>query len=607
MDPEATNLTLAERIKKEYALLNVFSQEIGDAHMRGDLHLHDLGFIDRPYCSGQSLEYIKKFGLNLPNSLSMAKPAKHPEVLLAHMVKFAAALQSNFAGAIGWDAVNLFFAPYLEGLSDREVKQLAQMLIYEFSQQAVARGGQAIFTDINLYWEVPKHFENVLAIGPNGEFTGKTYGEYLDQSQRFVWALFDVYREGDAVGRPFFFPKPLVHITEKFFQTPGHMDFLHHICDVAAERGNTYFVFDRGNTAKVSECCRLSFKLEKSDLEDAQYPWRMRYCALQNVTLNLPRIAYQCGGDDTKLFCQDPRGLRPRPCEAHLEKKDFLERLLALGDAGPLALLTMKKDGQPYLRMHRATFLIGMVGLNEMIQVHRGKQLHESDEALKFGLKVIAYMKLLADKMSQKYNLRFVLEQTPAESTAYRFAKLDLRDFSPRSGHVVKGDISRGEVYYTNSTYLNVGSVLNPIDRVRKEGLFHPLIEAGSLTHIWLGESRPSQESLANFVTKVFRHSQNDQIAFSPEFTTCTACGQTARGLSHQCAYCGSPEVEGITRITGYFTKVSSWNKGKLGELRDRHRSGGYFSFNDLAESKNEGDAAKWREQASPVSMPLNV
>ena len=575
--PEATNLTLAERIKKEYALLNVFSQEIGDAHMRGDLHLHDLGFIDRPYCSGQSLEYIKKFGLSLPNALSMAKPAKHPEVLLAHMVKFAAALQSNFAGAIGWDAVNLFFAPYLETLSDREVKQLAQMLVYEFSQQAVARGGQAIFTDINLYWEVPKHFENVMAIGPGGEFTGKTYGQYLDQSQRFVWALFDVFREGDGVGRPFFFPKPLVHITEKFFQTPRHMDFLHHICDVAAEKGNTYFVFDRGNTAKISECCRLSFKLEKSDLEDANFPWRMRYCALQNVTLNLPRIAYQCAGDDTKLFAKINEALQ-LAVRAHLEKKAFLERLLALGDSGPLALLTMKKDGQPYLRMHRATFLIGMVGLNEMIQVHRGEQLHESDEALKFGLKAIAYMKLLAEKMSRKYNLRFVLEQTPAESTAYRFAKLDLRDYSPFSDKVVKGDISRGEVYYTNSTYLNVGTLLNPIDRVRKEGLFHPLIEAGSLTHIWLGESRPAKESLANFVIKVFRQSQNDQIAFSPEFTTCTTCGRTARGLSPQCPYCGSTEVEGITRITGYFTKISSWNKGKLGELRDRHRNGEYFT-----------------------------
>ena len=37
--PEATNLTLSERIKKEYALLSVFSQEVADAHMRGDIHL----------------------------------------------------------------------------------------------------------------------------------------------------------------------------------------------------------------------------------------------------------------------------------------------------------------------------------------------------------------------------------------------------------------------------------------------------------------------------------------------------------------------------------------------------------------------------------------
>jgi len=32
-------------------------------------------------------------------------------------------------------------------------------------------------------------------------------------------------------------------------------------------------------------------------------------------------------------------------------------------------------------------------------------------------------------------------------------------------------------------------------------------------------------------------------------------------------------EVEGITRITGYMAKVSSWNPGKLGELKDRRRT----------------------------------
>jgi ribonucleoside-triphosphate reductase len=32
--------------------------------------------------------------------------------------------------------------------------------------------------------------------------------------------------------------------------------------------------------------------------------------------------------------------------------------------------------------------------------------------------------------------------------------------------------------------------------------------------------------------------------------------------------------VDGITRITGYFTRTSSWNPGKRGELRDRKRVG---------------------------------
>ena len=574
--PEATNLTLAENIKKEYALLNVFSQSIGDAHMRGDIHLHDLGFIDRPYCSGQSLEYIKKFGLNLPNALSIAKPAKHPEVLLAHMVKFSAALQSNFAGAIGWDAVNIFFAPYLVDLSDRAIKQLAQMLIFEFSQQAVARGGQAIFSDINLYWEVPKHFEDVPAIGPGGTFTGKKYQDYTREAQKFVWALFEVYKEGDGTGRPFFFPKPLVHITEKFFQTEGHEAFLHLICDVAADKGNTYFVFDRGSTAKISECCRLSFKLDDQDLLDAKEPWRMRYSALQNVTLNLPRLGYTSKGDDTLLF-DKIADLMDLTITAHREKKAFIEKLISQGERSPLSLLTMNKDGAPYLRMHRVTYLIGMLGLNELVHIHTGEELHESNRAFKFGLKVISHMDLLTKKLSKEHGMRFVLEQTPAESTAYRFARLDLKYHSPQAEHYVKGDLDRGEAYYTNSTYFAVSSQMSPIDRVIKEGLFHPRIEAGSLTHIWLGESKPSKESLANFVIKTFRESLNDQIAFSPEFTNCLGCGKTTRGLHDACSHCGSSEVEGITRITGYFTKVSSWNKGKRGELKDRYKNQGFF------------------------------
>ena len=31
--------------------------------------------------------------------------------------------------------------------------------------------------------------------------------------------------------------------------------------------------------------------------------------------------------------------------------------------------------------------------------------------------------------------------------------------------------------------------------------------------------------------------------------------------------------IEHITRVTGYFSKVSGWNKGKVAELIDRHRT----------------------------------
>src|ERR1035437_4530083 len=55
--PEGTNLILAEGIKREYALMDVFSSDVADAHIRGDLHIHGLGYIDRPYSSCQSLEY----------------------------------------------------------------------------------------------------------------------------------------------------------------------------------------------------------------------------------------------------------------------------------------------------------------------------------------------------------------------------------------------------------------------------------------------------------------------------------------------------------------------------------------------------------------------
>lgn len=158
-------------------------------------------------------------------------------------------------------------------------------------------------------------------------------------------------------------------------------------------------------------------------------------------------------------------------------------------------------------------------------------------------------MNLVAARLSRKHNMRFVLEQTPAESTAFRFAKLDLEHFPKEAEKVVKGNLKDNSVYYTNSTYLNVSHPVNPIDRVKMEGKFHDMIEAGALTHIWIADSHPTPESIANFVTKTFRQTRNAQIAFSPEFTTCNLCSRVYRGLMDVCPHCVGKKVSGIERI----------------------------------------------------------
>jgi len=188
-------------------------------------------------------------------------------------------------------------------------------------------------------------------------------------------------------------------------------------------------------------------------------------------------------------------------------------------------------------------------------------------------LKIVAFMKNETEKEGKKVGLKILLDQTPSESTTYRFAKLDLMFFPKQASKIVHGDIKKGEVYYTNSSQLDVDVDIDPLERIEIEGKIHPLMQGGALTHIWLGEHQPSPASMANLVKKIYHKTQNTQVAFSPEFTVCSDCGRVARGMKEKCSFCKSKKVDWITRVTGYFSFVKSWNRGKRGELKDRFKN----------------------------------
>ena len=280
-NPESINLSLAERVFKEYSLKKVFSKEVADAHLNSHIAIHDLGFLTRFYCSGHSIEYIKMNGLkNIPNITSSSAPANSAWVLARHLCSITQFYTSLFAGAIGQEGVNFFFAPYIIGWNSKKLKQLAQTMIFDLSQLAGAKGGQVSFTDFNVYVDIPNHYKETYAVGKGGKFmvnidgeinyvntrkdadnlSDKTGGKILKykdfekESKAFLMAILEVIGEGDSHGLPFAFPKINMHINNNSFKSEESIKVLKKACESSSKKGCPYFIFDR-NAFSVSQCC----------------------------------------------------------------------------------------------------------------------------------------------------------------------------------------------------------------------------------------------------------------------------------------------------------------------------------------------------------------
>ena len=566
-NPEAINLSIAETILKQYALQQVFSRDVADAHRSGRVHIHDLGYPTRVYCSSHSLEYIKKYGLSLNNLDTRSAPARHARTLTGHLNTFLASMQAYYAGALGVGYINILYAPYLEGLSYKEMRQEAQHLIFSGSQSAFSRGGQTLFLDFNIHTGVPRYLRDVRAIGPGGRYTGKTYGQYAETARLFTRAMLDVWRAGDQHGHIFAFPKCDFHVNEATFSDPKQYEILEHACLVASENGSPYFVFDRDEIT-LSACCRLRTAIEDSYM--VEHPESMRFCGFQNVTINLPQAAFRAGRGNFDGFLAEIEAGMDVAVKAHHQKRAFIAKLMSAPNMPLWQIGKEAADGRPYVDLDKATYIIGLVGLNEAIQYLTGDELHDSDEAFKKGLKTVSFMFVKARDEAKKHGLKLSLEESPAESATRRLAKVDMRTF-PEARQYVRGNLERDEYYYTNSIHLRADAPVDMVERIRLQSKFHSLIESGAIIHAFVGEELPSPASILRLVRKTFENSMAAQLTISPEFTVCSACHRMEAGLRDACAHCQSPDVYGLTRIVGYYSRITNWNKSKIGELRDRH------------------------------------
>ncbi|MGD2174717.1 MAG: anaerobic ribonucleoside-triphosphate reductase [Candidatus Brocadiaceae bacterium] len=567
-NPEAINLALAEHTLKQYALQEVFSEEVAEAHMLGQIHVHDLGYPTRVYCSSHSLEYLKKYGLNLQNLDTSSAPARHARTLTGHLNTFLASMQAYYAGALGVGYINILYAPFVEDMSYKEMEQEAQHLIFSSSQNAFSRGGQTLFLDFNIHTGVPGYLRDVPAIGPAGEYNGRTYGDYEKTAQRFCKAMLDVWRAGDRFGNVFAFPKCDFHISGETLEDPAQREILRYACEIASENGVPYFIFDRDEVT-LSACCRLRTTIKDDYM--IRHPESMRFCGFQNVTINLPQAAYRARPGNMEGFYEEVDRMIDLAIEAHLQKRAFIGSLMTDSSKPLWEIGKEAADGRPYVDLKKATYIVGLIGLNEAMLHLTGRELHEDTDLIRKGLHLIRHMQFRAKELGQEHQMRVALEESPAESAARRLAKVDLQRF-PEAESVVPGDIENDEMYYTNSIHLRADAAVDLFTRIQLQSKFHRAIESGAIIHAFVGEERPPAASIMNLVEKTYRNTRAAQLTISPEFTICEDCHQSTPGLKEVCGWCESPRVYGMTRVVGYFSRIPNWNKSKVGELKDRRR-----------------------------------
>jgi ribonucleoside-triphosphate reductase len=512
---------------------------------------------------------------------SAAGPAQHLSVAMNHAAIWLAAAQSSFAGGQGYFYFNTFLAPYMKGLPYKKIKQSAQQLIFTLTQQYVARGGQVIFSSVDLTPGIPKIMKDVPAVLPGGKETEVTYGDYEEEAQLFFNAFMEVMLKGDAKGKGFGFPKPNI-VLRKEFMGPEYDESWRLVAELTAKHGSPYFENYLNWRSKIeagcSSCCSHLWTASSDEELEEFLSGNMVFGASQMVTPNFGRAAWAGRSDEDRFFEKIDEYVELSK-EVILEKKRLMDKLIA---SGSVPFYTQPKpNGDPLIDMSSRQFLLGTVGFDEMASVMVGHQLHEK-EGTRFGIKVLKHLKETAAEFEKETGLHFGVTRTPAESAAGRLAVKDYKAY-PGMRKYLKGDAPH--VYYTNSTTLDVSANLPLSQRIKKEGMFHPFMDGGALTHVYLGEANPDPDALWELTKKIATDTLSSYWSFTKDVMQCGACNYQAGidwrnvsfssvdDLSHvPCPRCGHVGVEIFSRITGYLQSLSSFNPAKKQEFLDRHR-----------------------------------
>ena len=548
---QGLNNYIASEVSKTYWLNKIYNEKIRNAHISGDIHIHDLNIIS-VYCVGWDLKDLLTEGFRGVKGKIESKPPKHFRTALGQIVNFMYTMQGEAAGAQAFSNFDTLLAPFIryDNLTYEQVKQAIQEFVFNMNVPTRV-GFQTPFTNITMDLTVPSYYaEQPVIIG--GELMEDTYKEFQPEMDLLNKAFFEVMMEGDASGRVFTFPIPTYNITKDF---DWNNEKLNGLWEMTAKYGIPYFSnfinSDMSPEDARSMCCRL--RIDNRELEyrgGGLFGSNPLTGSVGVVTINLPKIADNVKNKGEFL---EQLSQKMEIAKESLEiKRKLLEDLTDknLYPYTKFYLRDIKARFGVYWKNHFST--IGLIGMNEACLNLLGSDIG-SFRGKQFALDVMDFMRAKIVEFQKETGNNYNLEATPGEGTSYRLAKLD-------RNHKYK--------YFTNSTQLPVNYSDDIFEVLDHQDELQTKYTGGTVVHIFAGERITNLETMKNLVKKVCNNYKLPYFTFSPTFSTCPNHGYVA-GEHFKCPDCGA-DCEVYSRIVGYIRPVSQWNKGKQTEFHNR-------------------------------------
>ena len=545
-------------VTANYWLSEIYDDEIGNAHRNADLHIHDLSMLTG-YCAGWSLKQLIQEGLGGVRGKITSAPAAHLSSLCNQMVNFLGIMQNEWAGAQAFSSFDTYLAPFVkvDNLSYDQVKKCIESFIYGVNTPS-RWGTQAPFTNVTLDWVVPNDLAelNCIVGGKEMDFKYKDCKKEMDMINK---AFIQIMIEGDANGRGFQYPIPTYSITRDFDWSETENNKL--LFEMTSKYGTPYFSNYINSDMEPSDvrsmCCRLRLDLRELRKKSGGYFGSGESTgSVGVVTINMPRIAY-LAKDEADFYKRLDKMMDISARSLHV-KRTVITKLLEEGL-------------YPYTKRYLGTFnnhfsTIGLVGMNEAcLNAKWLKKDLTNKDAQEFTKDVLNHMRERLSDYQEMYGDLYNLEASPAESTAYRLAKHDLKYFPD----IITAGNKEGETpYYTNSSHLPVGYTEDIFTALDVQDELQTLYTSGTVFHAFLGEKLPDWKAAANLVKKIAENYKLPYYTLSPIYSVCKDHGYIA-GEVHNCPQCGQA-TEVYSRITGYYRPVQNWNDGKTQEYHDR-------------------------------------